>query len=213
MEFTGTIIPVLDSGLVSRRSGERIPNGQSPSVTPAPLRCAMLKSPAVAAAPQTPSGIGLNSSAAALSSNNEVTKMLDESQSVRFWEKVTITEGCWYWTGAVNRQGYGNFYLKQNKWGYAHRISYAMKVGNIPSGLEADHTCMNRACVNPDHLEFVTRQVQLKRRDEEYKRSRISGKCIFGHILSDKEHIKRAHPYYCWTCHLSRVARRKVKNA
>lgn len=73
----------------------------------------------------------------------------------RFWAKVEKTDTCWNWTAARESGGYGVFrilgVLLQ-----AHRWSYQQSNGEIPSGLAIDHTCYNRACVNPDHLRLAT---------------------------------------------------------
>src|SRR6202030_118623 len=59
--------------------------------------------------------------------------------------------GCWLWLGACNEFGYGKFGKVK-----AHRFSYEREKGPIPDGLEIDHLCRNKSCVNPDHLEAVT---------------------------------------------------------
>lgn len=63
--------------------------------------------------------------------------------------------GCWIWTGSIDRDGYG--YLHDGRRHNAHRWTYEKFVGPIPDGLEIDHLCRVRPCVNPDHLEPVTR--------------------------------------------------------
>lgn len=75
--------------------------------------------------------------------------------------------GCWLWLGALSPSASG-------KWPYgivrgarkmemAHRVSYELHRGAIPVGLVLDHLCRNTLCVNPAHLEPVTRKENTKR--------------------------------------------------
>jgi hypothetical protein len=71
-------------------------------------------------------------------------------------------DGCIIWTGAVDPTGYGRFSLAGQML-YAHRVAYQWAHGPIPQGLDLDHLCRVRACVNPDHLEAVNRRTNLLR--------------------------------------------------
>jgi hypothetical protein len=80
----------------------------------------------------------------------------------RFSAKIHLSGSCWLWTAYTMRRGYGRF-GHAGKIYLAHRAVYEGMVGEIPPGLELDHLCRNRNCVNPLHLEPVTRKENVRR--------------------------------------------------
>jgi hypothetical protein len=81
----------------------------------------------------------------------------------RLWAKVDKTETCWLWTGSLKSSGYGQINIDRIP-RVAHRISYELTNGAIPEGLEIDHICHERRCVNPGHLRAVTRKQNAEHR-------------------------------------------------
>ena len=75
---------------------------------------------------------------------------------------MQVPDGCWLWEGMINDDGYGRVKIKGVKY-MAHRVMYQRLVGEIPEGLTLDHLCRQRSCVNPHHLEVVTRGENARR--------------------------------------------------
>ena len=108
----------------------------------------------------------------------------------RLFEK-TIPEpnsGCLLWLGSCNEDGYGSIRIggKRGRMLRVHRVAFEHFIGPIPSGMEIDHKCRVRCCVNPDHLEPVTHQ-------ENCCRAAAAG--TYGTNNKRKTHCPRGHPY------------------
>lgn len=92
--------------------------------------------------------------------------LLTDKQHARFETKIAYEpmSGCWLWLDAVgSKSGYGLFSIGRGKQYLAHRVSYQEAKGLIPEGLSIDHLCRTRSCVNPDHLEAVPIDVNIRR--------------------------------------------------
>jgi len=110
-----------------------------------------------------------------------------KTAEARFWEKVEKTDGCWNWTGTKSR-GYGGFLFDGRQIG-AHRFSLLLAGREIPRGLEVDHLCRNRGCVNPDHLDIVTR-LENNRRRPYSSNIRDRPHCLHGHWYTDNSQYR-----------------------
>lgn len=127
------------------------------------------------------------------------------SSTERFWAKVDRSDasGCWLWTGADDRHGYGQVRINYRLVG-AHRFAYELLVGPIPSGLQIDHLCRVPLCVNPAHLEPVTRKENAQRgigaqRTRERRAARTH--CQRGHPFDEANtYIQKNGGRVCRTC-------------
>jgi hypothetical protein len=117
----------------------------------------------------------------------------------RFWNKAEKTGGCWFWRGWLNAYGYAMFRLN-GKNCYAHVLAYVSTKGPVPRGLELDHLCRHRACVNPAHLEAVPHSVNCRRgRAGEWLRRKTH--CPQGHEYTPENTMKlRGGRRQCRTC-------------
>ena len=102
----------------------------------------------------------------------------------RFFENAMPepNSGCWIWIGSCTSKGYGQFGYKgmnvpAHRWGYEHLV------GQIPSGLQLDHLCRVRCCVNPAHLEVVSSRTNVLR-----------GVGVTA-MNAKKTHCPQGHPY------------------
>lgn len=108
----------------------------------------------------------------------------NETREERFAQRYVVNgeSGCWEWMGAVNEWGYGT--LGRD---LAHRLSWAFAGRKLPvyaDGYEFDHRCRNRRCVNPDHLEVVSRRENQLRGNGPCGLNARKTHCSKGHALS-----------------------------
>ena len=112
-----------------------------------------------------------------------------------------ITEsGCWDWVGCVARSGYGRLRDGRGNTRNAHRVMYERLRGPIPTGLQIDHLCRNRRCVNPDHLEPVTQRVNLLRGKTLVARQAAQTHCKRGHPLTEDNIYRLNGSRRCRSC-------------
>jgi hypothetical protein len=113
---------------------------------------------------------------------------------------VEVEDGCWVWG-----RGLGNQIT-----GYAHRAAYEAAYGSVPPGLELDHLCRNRLCIRPDHLEAVTRRVNIMRG----LRSALKTHCDHGHLFSgDNIIVRKNGARNCRACARANDRRQRARRA
>ena len=129
--------------------------------------------------------------------------------------RVDATSGCWLWVGTKTGDGYGQIQA-DNRLLYVHRVSYEAHVGAIPPGMVIDHLCRVRACLNPEHLEVVTRGVNNLRGVGCMAVNAARTRCVNGHDYTPENTYIRpggAGHRDCRQCKRDRTRAWKERNA
>lgn len=131
------------------------------------------------------------------------------------WSKVDKTDSCWNWTAALNHYGYGVVRVEKRA-RMAHRHIYELLVGPIPERRDLDHLCRNRRCVNPAHLEPVSRRTNLLRGQTITARNAAVTHCPHGHEYTAANTItfrkkNGGESRVCRTCFNASVKRIKAR--
>lgn len=129
----------------------------------------------------------------------------------RFWNKVQPCpmSGCWLFVGATTGVGYGSIKIG-DRIRNAHRVAYEVLVGTVADGLQIDHRCRTRCCVNPAHLEAVTNRENSIRGAAPSVVLFRENVCAAGHDMGQTAVPKPGGGRQCRVCH---CARRRERNA
>jgi len=131
----------------------------------------------------------------------------------RLRAKVVLTEdGCWVFTNNLTPGGYAKVRVG-GRLQMAHRVSYETFVGPIPDGLQIDHLCRIRACVNPKHLEPVTRSTNVQRGlagAVSHAKAMARTHCAHGHPWTPENTSQGPRQRRCRACNREQLRRRRV---
>ena len=112
-------------------------------------------------------------------------KVHGERHELWMWQRIVVVESCWEWVGEMGVFGYGYACIQgTHKRVFAHRAMYELLRGPIPDGMDLDHLCRNRRCVNPEHLEPVTHRENCRRGNGWSGRNARKTHCKNGHALT-----------------------------
>ena len=129
----------------------------------------------------------------------------------RIWQYVDKTDNCWVWTGA-KAYGYGKIFIAPGvSAGLAHRVMFTLQCPEVDiSGLDLDHVCRNRACVNPTHLRPCSRQENLLAPGSQSlaKQYKDRSTCKSGHAYTaENTYLRRNGVRECRQCGAIRAAK------
>ena len=129
---------------------------------------------------------------------------------IRFNTKWVMSPktGCWLWTASCFRDGYAQFKF-QGRNRLAHVLAYELHRGPVPEGLELDHTCRVRHCVNPWHLEPVTHQENVLRGNGLAAQNARKTECPAGHLYDEANTLVCGRRRFCRACAATKADRKR----
>jgi hypothetical protein len=132
-----------------------------------------------------------------LSSHGGIRPLSDLIDLQRNYIEIN-NNGCWNWQAAKCKLGYGRLTVKGKAF-LAHRVVYMLQYGIIDGKKVLDHTCVNPSCVNPDHLDLVTQQVNIKRYIERSDEPTVEDQLEYANKW--RAHYKALFPDDYWAEH------------
>lgn len=141
-------------------------------------------------------------------SRAEVERLLIKyGHQVKFSSSVG---GCWKWSGYIGPDGYGSVGITHDKKLRAHRLFWLAFRGQHEKGLVLDHLCRNRDCVNPAHLDPVSRGENVKRGNHPNQVAHRKNECRYGHKLTPENlYLAPKGERRCRICNKRREENRK----
>lgn len=125
---------------------------------------------------------------------------------------VNPDTGCHEWTAGTDQDGYSQTSIG-GRTVRAHRVAYEMAKGPIPEGLQIDHLCRVRHCVNPGHLEAVTQQENIRRGEAGQHMRREGNECPSGHPMEGSNlYVEPTGRRRCRECGREKVRRYRERN-
>lgn len=136
---------------------------------------------------------------------SRIYKKEDPLARFKRWVKITnhipegLTSPCHDFMQAHSGAGYVQFWY-EGKYVLVHRWIYERKVGTIPAGMQIDHLCNRKTCVNVDHLRVVTPRVNTLRNSGSAARNARKTHCLNGHPLSEDNVYLHRRKRLCRIC-------------
>jgi hypothetical protein len=130
---------------------------------------------------------------------------MDKNSLTRLLARIVVIGDCEVFTGSLNRDGYGQFWIDGKNW-RAHRARWFLEgkdLGNPETHLKLDHACNNRACVRLDHLQLISqRENVLRSATNPIAINARKTHCINGHLYTEASTGRDNAGYrYCRECY------------
>ena len=131
---------------------------------------------------------------------------MKEKDLRRFLSLAIVRYSCWYWRGGHSRKGYAKFWWR-GKTRLALRVVCAW-VWGLSSRQDVHHLCEHVWCVNPWHLQPISRREHLRMSDSPVGVNARKTHCIHGHpFVGENLHVLANGERRCRACHRLRMWR------